>query len=352
MWRTNPNSPKDPLLPSSLPNPETTTLLPHAPTVENKIAMKSGCGAYAAISSMQQEAQRWTYPLFPSLSSQRHVMIVDYGCGPASPSIDALKALLSMLPDGSAASILLNDRVYNNWSGVATAAKRAEEELGRELDGRVRVYTSLVPQSFYTQILLEGSVDIGLSWSSFNYLEHQPIPIPVSGSSWPDAVRRREERNIAQAHIDCVKLLELRAVETKPGGCLVMALSASPSPGKMQLAVLDPGMHERSEEEVQRALSDTVISKTWDMTICKPEVLVHPAWDVLQVSPKSEEDYEEYGERCARWIFAVLGWYAVRALRVEEMEEERGLQKPMTEGKRGFWRGCGSWRRGGSLGRS
>ncbi|XPS77131.1 hypothetical protein M3J09_009165 [Ascochyta lentis] len=186
---------------------------PQPQLVENECAMR-GNGYYNDHSALQRVAALFAVELFPDLSKKNDLTLVDYGCSQGANSIAPIKQLLSTFPDGSTAHIVFNDRPYNDFSTLAATIKQHERELDRT--GSLTIYPSMVPISFYNPIASPASVDIGVSWSSLNYLEHQPPPLPASDLA--TLIQQRAIRNAKQAHTDLIKLLRLRATEIKPGG--------------------------------------------------------------------------------------------------------------------------------------
>ena len=200
-------------------------------------------------------------------------------------------------------------------------------------DGALNVYVSMCPMSFYNQIVANGSVDVGVSWSSLNSLENPLI-----------------EGNVEQAHNDLVKLFKLRAVETSSGGYFIgavvgtyegdpdaqppnsalvqatmMAWEAMVKDGTVttqeQLLAPDPPLHGRTKTEVRKAIHE--VSDVWGINYLSQKTILHPAWEALQKSSKKPEDYEKYGERMSR--------YVVGALRVDGQEDKKDDKEVLEE---------------------
>ncbi|KAF9728449.1 hypothetical protein PMIN04_012921 [Paraphaeosphaeria minitans] len=324
-----------------------STLSQPRPT-ENEIAMR-GSGYYNKNSSLQHVGALSAVELFPDLSHKSRLTLVDYGCSQGANSIAPIKQLLSTLPDGSSAHIIFNDRPYNDFSALAATIKQHGRELDRNRS--LMIFPSMVPISFYNPVTSPTSVDIGVSWSSFNYLEYQQPLLPASDLA--TLVKQRTTRNAKHAHSDLVKLLRLRAAEIKPGGCFIFALggrvAGNQSPNAVaqammvaikcmvengtltqeQMIALDPPMYERSMEECDEAF--TKLAALWTVERKFERIVAHPAYVLLQEKKaeacgnEAEEikASREYASIVVDWIVASFSWFFVKALRAGVDEEEQ-----------------------------
>lgn len=319
---------------------------------DNEITMKTGKGNYNEHALLQARAIEPALSLLPDLSSHRTISIVDYGCSQGSNSLIPLKALLSTLPANSTVSLTLNDQPFNDWNTVSRTLSSREDEITRS--GDLKLFLKLSPKSFYNQVVEDASVDIALSWSALSYLQHY-LPTPPF-SSLAEMVTKRKQRNTAQAHIDLIKLLQLRACEVRKGGYFIATLGGTKedggeiasapttyammkalqdlvAAGKMtteQLLGMDPPIHERTITELRDSLD--AVSDLWTIQHISTQTITHPAWDTLQAGNKTDEDYREYAETIVDWVFSAFEWYIVKGLRVKE--EEKGPRKPVTDEER------------------
>ncbi|ORY05385.1 S-adenosyl-L-methionine-dependent methyltransferase [Clohesyomyces aquaticus] len=326
----------------------------NAPLGDNEITMKTGKGNYNEHALLQARAIEPALALLPDLSSHASISIVDYGCSQGSNSLIPLKALLSTLPANSTVSLTLNDQPFNDWNTVSRTLHSREDEITR--GGDLKLILNISPNSFYNQVIQDASVDIALSWSALSYLQHY-LPTPPF-SSLPEMVTRRKQRNTAQAHIDLINLLRLRALEIKKGGYFIATLggmkegdggeniASAPTTYAMmkalqdlvaagtmtttQLLGMDPPIHERTVTELRGSLDS--VSDLWTIQHISTQTIIHPAWDSLQASQKSEQDYKEYAESIVDWVFSAFEWYIIKGLRVAE--EEKGPRKPVTDEER------------------
>lgn len=209
----------------------------------------------------------------------------------------------------------------------------------------------MVPVSFYNLVVRPGSIDIGLSWSSFNYLEHQQPLLAASDLS--TLVKQRAARNAEQAHSDLVKILQLRAAEIKPGGCFICALGGrveknnvpnavaqammvaikamvgNGSLTQKQVIALDPPMYERSMEECDKAFAE--LAALWTVERKFERMVTHPAYALLHERKAAAGGNEaeevkvsrEYASEVVDWIIASFAWFFVKALRAEANEEQK-----------------------------
>ena len=324
-----------------------------SPKLENEITMLSGPQGYNFTSAAQALAYRPAVSLFPDLSSCTAVTIVDYGCSGVANSIAPLKELLNTLPDGAEATIILNDRPYNDWNEVSRLLKERWKEVAR--DGEIKLFVHMNPVSFFNQVVKSQSVDIGMSFTAFNYLEHVlPTPIHPSASMDMDAKdltalqEIQAKKKAAQAHVDLVKLLRLRATETKTGGTLVTALASckDQKPGsagrwstqpitaafqaslseaaknsllsEKQVRAFNFPMHEHHISDVRAAIAE--VDDLWAGGEMFQERIVHPAYVKFSHSRRGVKEVEEYVEAITGWVFGVLSWYLVKGMRSDVLE--------------------------------
>jgi hypothetical protein len=321
---------------------------------------------YNQTSIPQALSYRPLVPFFPDLSHSSSITIADYGCALGANSIAPVRELLRTLPDGAAATLVLNDVASNDWNSVSRVVRERWDEVA---DGRLNICVLMSPRSFYHQVLPPASVDVGVSWTAMQYLSQVPI-LPAAATSKLDSAQLaalRAERTAAQGHDDLVRLLELRGVETRSGGWFIASLVAtkststeaySTSPvfyalqkglakmvdaGRMtteQVLAFEVPMSQRTESDVYAALDE--VKGSWKLEAMFREEVLHPAWLKIRSIPAgeaTERDREEYAEAVVAWGLGVLSWQVVRALRVGSGEVDGGSEMRMTELEKEILRG-------------
>ncbi|KAF4474652.1 fusarin C cluster-methyltransferase [Fusarium agapanthi] len=273
---------------------------------------------YNERSEIQNAAMKAGLDLIPNFSDRDNLVVVDYGTAQGANSIEPVKAI-STLQDGAIASLIFEDTPFND-SG--TLAKTVSDNFSNE-DSKIQIVPSLVPLGFYQQVVPTGQADIGFSWSSFNYLENIPsVSLDATASPAEFAVARHKALATA-AHTDLIKLLKLRAKETRSGGYFIAAIGGQApegetTPSKPGSQVLQAGLmrmvgegklalpelmqmalfpsHERTPKEVQAALNDETIAPLWEVESLEPKLIDQPAWHTYQAKIKANENERRSSE--------------------------------------------------------
>ncbi|KAJ5788400.1 S-adenosyl-L-methionine-dependent methyltransferase [Penicillium paradoxum] len=212
-------------------------------TMNTPVSMR-GAGVYNENSQFQRRALSTCFKLLPVTVSQTgsNVTIADYGCS-----------------EGSNSSLTANT-----------------------LEGP-RVLPLMAPKSYYEQVLPAGSVDIGVSTSSLNWLPCLQVaretPLPA-------------EEVCAAAMKDLTCFLQHRHVEVRPGGTLLLCLPIDgelnfDSPiqalrgaiqdvaGRPTAAAYQEPVYFRKREDVDTILKE--LEADWQIVDLFEQDVVHPA---------------------------------------------------------------------------
>ncbi|KAF4334239.1 benzoate carboxyl methyltransferase [Fusarium beomiforme] len=301
---------------------------------------------------IQHAAMKAGLDLIPSFSDKDNLVVVDYGTAQGANSIEPVKNAISTLPNGAIASLIFEDTPHNDFG---TLAKTVADNFTYQ-DSKIQIIPSLVPLGFYEQVVPTGQVDIGFSWSSFNYLEKIPtVSLDATASPAEFAVARHKALATA-AHSDLIKLFKLRAKETRSGGYFVAAIGGQApegetTPSKPGSQVLQAGLmrmigegklavpelmqmalfpsHERTPDEVQAALKDETIAPLWEVESMDSKLIVQPAWEDYQDKVKADESkkdeaLKEYAQVAMNNLVAASGWFWVDVLKKSRGENWDG----------------------------
>lgn len=139
-------------------------------------------------------------------------------------SVEFVRRILNSVSDGTAVEILLEDTPFNDFSSLS---KTLHAEIDQPFTERqVRLFPRMIPVGFYNRIVPNQLVDLGVSWSSMNYLRTQPAFEFSLQSTAADFAAEKHEAFSSTAHQDLISFMTLRASEIREGGCLVAALGA------------------------------------------------------------------------------------------------------------------------------
>lgn len=125
---------------------------------------------------------------------------------------------LSRLPNVETANIILNDTPRNDFSVLTNTIVQQQSNLSG--DGRRQIFVSMVPKSFYEQVVLKGSIDVGICTSALHWLLPEAPGIGHNYLPEQDAAQRA-------AHNDLTAFLKARSLEFNPGGILVLGILGS-----------------------------------------------------------------------------------------------------------------------------
>ena len=193
----------------------------------NRSSRVQGAGLAAAIPLLSEAAG-----IVPLAPAPEPVVIADYGCSEGHNSLipmrEAIAELRKRVGASRAVSVVHTDLPSNDFSALFEAL---ESDPDSYLRGDEAIYPSAVGRSFYRQLLPSGSVTLGWSSWSVQWLSRTPALIP-------DQVQiaySRDENAIAafasQAAEDWRDFLLHRADELKPGGKLVVLTMATADDG-------------------------------------------------------------------------------------------------------------------------
>lgn len=264
---------------------------------------------------------------------------------------------------GSEALLLFNDRPENDFTRLA---RTVDTLPAPETKGTRRVFTAMVPRSFYEPVIPAASIDIGFSLACLHHLHHvDPRPADQTPT---DAARQTTLRR--HAHTDLQRFLSLRGREFVRGGSLVLSFVSQASTGEANYAgpvqacrdalveMVREGLlpaaaaaefevptYNRNMEDVRATLNEEPVQRDWAVEeVCEKRV-VHPAAEELAAARRSGDgrmDERRYGHTIVDWLMAVVAGYFTKMLQVGlgerycEAEGERLLQAWVERTKRRF----------------
>ncbi|KAK7184034.1 hypothetical protein DPSP01_010487 [Paraphaeosphaeria sporulosa] len=290
----------------------------------------AGTFAYATNSAFQRSIYQKCEPYVPDLKGLKTITVVDYGCGPGRNWTYGLNLLLSRADEDIQYQLVLNDGMKTDWKEVAQVVQDYRAgQCGRQIG-----HFAVLPGTFYDQIMPDRTVDIGMAWSSFHWLERTPPPMDIQPNedyytAWQANIR-------SQGLEDLTKLLCLRAREIKPGGHLLVVIPTTPASSVKvyweafleafkrclkdgtitpeQWRAFRAPFFQPTEDDLRQIL--TTVRDLWHLPIpWAYHTLAHPAWKTLQDSEKTQQDYEEYVDGIAGFFMALIRDVLVRALR-------------------------------------
>ncbi|KAH8738473.1 S-adenosyl-L-methionine-dependent methyltransferase [Ilyonectria robusta] len=301
---------------------------------------------------IQAAAMRAALDLLPGYPANKSLTVVDYGCAQGANAFEPMEKIVSSLPDGATANLFFEDTPWNDWSTLAKTVNKGIATLSKT--GNVRIFPSLVPVGFYNQVIPFQTADVGLSWSSFNYLENQP-DLKLDPTAPPaEFVAARQKAFGTAAHHDLIKLLKLRATEIRDGGYLVAAIggqqpASDPRPTNTGFAPLQAALlkmmrngrisgtelaqfalfpsHERTPEEIRAVLGVPEVVALWEVEVLESKLIVHPAWVAYQSAlqaaadddAKKEQAFQAYARATVMNLISSSGWFWL-----EILEKNRG----------------------------
>lgn len=270
------------------------------------------------------------------LSTSRTLTWVTY-------SGDPMQELLKSVGTGSDVQLYFNDRPENDFITLSSNIRKYQRS--NKLNNRV--FTFMVPKSFYEPVVPARSIDVGFSLACLHHLDHvEPRP---EGQSPVDPERQNTLR--AQAKNDLRHFLNLRAEEIIPGGSLVLSFVSTASTGEenypgpvnaCRAALIDmvqEGLipldvasefevptYNRTLEDVRNTLHG--LETDWVTEEVQEKRVLHPA--VEEFTAKKKDDPQNidlhrltYGNTVVDWLMAVVGGYFEKMLRVGLAEKYR-----------------------------
>ena len=148
--------------------------------------------------------------------------IVDYGCGPGTSAIDAVKpaieAYRARFPEDPI-SICHADLPTNDWNALFELATGPSGYLG----GTKAVRAGAAIGSFYDQMVAAGSVALGTSFFATQWLS-RAVRLNAPGALWFGDLTGRGRAAMAElARQDWITFLRCRAQELRSGGYLLVS---------------------------------------------------------------------------------------------------------------------------------
>ncbi|OQE05516.1 hypothetical protein PENVUL_c024G00282 [Penicillium vulpinum] len=314
-------------------------------TLANNVPMQ-GNGFYSSNSALQYAAMLNALPLLSASVIQkntnegkmqkRHLAAIEYGSAHGNNSELPMKEIIKLTEQSTDVQLHFNDRPENDF----TTLSRNVTGFQWPTEGTRRVFTSMVPQSFYEPVVPPLSVDIGFSLACLHHLDHvDPRP---EGRSPVDPERQIALRH--QAKKDLRRFLNLRAEEFAPGGSLVLSFVSKASTGEenypgpvdaCRSALIDmvkEGLiplevagefevptYNRTLEDVRESLEE--VKGEWAAEEVYEKKVLHPAVEEFaakkQAHPQDIDAHRiNYGNTVIDWLMAVVGGYFDKMLRL------------------------------------
>jgi hypothetical protein len=242
---------------------------------------------------------------------------------------------------------MLNDKPNNDFNTLSSTITEWTTRFPKP------PFLSMIPGSFYNQILPPNSVDLGFSLTSIQHLSETRPMMDENLQRIPTADTFRQE----QAHKDFTQFLHHRATETKTGGSLLLSFPATSSSGhpdliglttsivgalklmlaegkisKKVLSAFNEPLYNRSIEDVRATLDG--VAELWDIRECIEDRVVHPAYLELEKAENEQGLVDDgvawkYTHAIIDWVTAVIAGYMLKALRDGDpgvFTEERGAE--------------------------
>jgi SAM dependent carboxyl methyltransferase len=202
--------------------------------------------------------------------------IVDYGCGPGTSAIDAVKpaieAYRARFPK-SPISVCHADQPGNDWNGLFALAAGPSGYLA----DATAIRTEAAIGSFYERMAAEGSVALGTSFAASHWLSHA-VRLHAPGTVWfADLTGDARASMAAVAQRDWTRFLHCRAAELRPGGFLLVStlgataddseINGAAASGRGIYRAIQCVAQEMADEGlIDRAILDGFIFGLWFMT--------------------------------------------------------------------------------------
>ncbi|KAF4417944.1 fusarin C cluster-methyltransferase [Fusarium acutatum] len=329
----------------------------------NNVPMQ-GNGAYSSHAALQHEAMLKALPLFQAAAETiskvdfTRISIVEYGSAHGNNSLEPMEAILKSIPARSL-ELLFSDRPENDFCTLSkTVTAWADGLVGNQL--LHPLFISMIPRSFYQQVIPPKSAHLGFSLAALHHLDHVPQPT----EDGQDESRLLQQ----QAHIDLATFLKLRSQEIVSGGSLILSFVSQASAGyenysgpvdacrnamiqmvqqgKISVSVAQAfrvPTYNRTLSDVKKVIDEC--TQTWKLHDLFEDDVMHPAFHELKIqSNPSQEASHKYAEIVIDWMMAVCSGYFTKALQVgsqggyTKQEEEGLLQDWVTRTKEIFIR--------------
>lgn len=304
---------------------------------------------------IQNAALKPGLDLIPSYENSKKVVVVDYGCSQGNNSIEALQKVISTLPSGATAHLLFEDTPYNDFTSLGLTISKHFSPSSTPKG--IFIAPAMIPIGFYNQVTPTAHADLGLSWSSLNYLENSPNIALDATASPAEFIAARQKALASAGATDFIKLLKLRAQEIRPGGYFIAAIGGQKPegdsrPGNQGFQPLQAAMmkmlktgklsmaemgatalwpaHERTLEEVKVGLD--AVKGLWDVEHVDAQLIVHPSWGTYQDAlAGAGEDQGKKDEAARKYAYETLvnllsssGWFWIETLKKFRGEEWDG----------------------------
>ncbi|KAF5579764.1 fusarin C cluster-methyltransferase [Fusarium pseudocircinatum] len=329
----------------------------------NNVPMQ-GNGAYSSHAALQHEAMLKALPLFQaaakaiSKANSARIAIVEYGSAHGNNSLEPMEAILKSISARSL-ELLFSDRPENDFCTLSkTVTAWADGLVGIQL--LHPLFISMIPRSFYQQVIPPKSAHLGFSLAALHHLDHVPQPT----EDGQDESKLLQQ----QAHLDLATFLKLRSQEIVTGGSLILSFVSQASAGyenysgpvdacrNAMIQMVQQGKipvsvaqafrvptYNRTLSDVKRVMDE--FTQTWKVHDLFEDDVVHPAFHELKIQANpSQEASHKYAEIVIDWMMAVCSGYFTKALQVgsqrdhTKQEEESLLQDWVTTTKELFIR--------------
>lgn len=248
-------------------------------------------------------------------------------------------------------SYILCDTIFNDYCSLAKTIHQANEEW-QKICAHVHVFPLMVARSFFKQVVPDGTVDIGYSFSSLHWLSQIPAKAMSDqlGSDRLSRIKHRQAACEAQADEDFKIFLRFRAAEFAPGGslllsfigdtesvafwdtpvfkCLILALDEMALSGVISSNVADaffPPSYMRTVEQVRLALSLDEVQSQWTIQTLLRVNIEHPSSISLQRDSMTPETTRRYAEEMIGSGYAVCTNFLASTLSLREDERNEVL---------------------------
>ena len=143
--------------------------------------------------------------------------IVDYGCGPGTSAIDAVRPAIEAyrmrFPKGPI-SVCHADQPGNDWNSLFELVSGPSGYL----DGAEGVRTAAAIGTFYDQMVAQDSVALGTCFVASQWLSHA-VRLHSPGTVWFAGLKGKARTEMAAfAQRDWIRFLRCRAMELRQGG--------------------------------------------------------------------------------------------------------------------------------------
>ena len=224
--------------------------------------------------------------------AQRYSLI-DYGCSLGANSILAMNRLIRFLHENKSVntfSAYHNDLPSNDFNALLKNLSSTTHNY-QHIPG-CRVFTQLVPSSFFQQVVPDRQVDLGFTIAAVHWLTRIPDSDYRNGVYLSDVNQQAQAALLDQAAQDWQSFARARCKEIKPGGLLfIMALSSDiDSAGRREVAAA--GLYVVVKKILEKLVADKHLSQ---------ETLDNYVFPVV---PRTREEFLtpfESGELSGNW---------------------------------------------------